>query len=234
MTEPSPTPHATKQVLVWNLPARVSHWGFSLSLSVSLWLGFQFDPESTIFKYHILAGVLACWFLGVRLVLGIVGSKPMRWSAFFKAVSRLSEYAREVCAWRTTERAGLNAGSVSFALTLYLVLIGLIYTGFMADLSEMWHGRLAYGSIFLICLHLLGLGLHALRTRSLSPLAMIHGKTQGNPDDALTHSSVLGGSMLAMLSFCAAWLLYRYFNADTSVLQIPLLPEITFPVIQKG
>ena len=234
MTAPDPISRPTKQVLVWDVPARISHWGFSLSLSISLWIGFQFDPESVIFKYHILAGVLACWFLGVRLVLGLVGSKPMRWNVFFKAVAKLPDYAKEVCAWRATERVGLNAGSASFALTLYLILIGLIYTGFVADLSETWHGRLAYVSVFLIALHLLGLALHALRTRSMSPLAMIHGKTQGNAGEALTHSNAIGGCLLALLSFCIAWLLYRYFNADTSVLQIPLLPEITFPVIQKG
>lgn len=231
----SGVPEETKaRILVWDLPARVSHWGFSLSLTVSLWLGFRTDPESAVFKYHILAGVLAGWFLAVRVVLGFVGSRTMRWSAFFKAMTQIREYAGSVFSWRPLYHVGLNAGSALFAAALYLVVLAVVYTGFVADWVETWHGRLAYACIALITAHLLGLLIHALRHRELSPLAMVHGMGRGKAGDGLSTPRAVAGWILIGLGLGVAWLLSHYFDETTSVLKVPYLPEISFPVIQKG
>lgn len=222
------------RILVWDLPARVSHWGFSLSLTISLWLGFRTDPESAVFKYHILAGIMACWFLAARIVLGFVGSRPMRWSAFFEAMTQIREYAGSVIAWRPTDHVGLNAGSSVFALALYLAVVAVVCTGFVADWVETWHGRLAYGCIALIAVHLLGLSAHALRQRELSPLAMVHGMRRGKTTHGLATPRSAAGWFLIGLGLGVAWLLMHYFDEPTSVLKIPYLPEVCFPVIQKG
>lgn len=234
MNEPGAPEEPKLKILVWDLPARVSHWGFSLSLSVSLWLGFRTDPESAVFKYHILAGVLACWFLVVRVVLGFAGSRTMRWNAFFKAMTQIREYAGSVFAWRPTDHVGLNAGSSLFALALYLMLLAVVYTGFVADWVETWHGRLACGCIALIAFHLLGLLMHALRQRELSPLAMVHGMGRGKANEGLSTPRAAAGWVLMGLGLGVAWLLTHNFDETTSVLKVPYLPEISFPVIQKG
>lgn len=234
MNEPAASKKAGRGVLVWDLPARVSHWGFSLSLTASLLIGFQTDPESVIFKYHILAGVLTLWFLGVRLVLGWVGSKPMGWGVFFKTVRGIRGYLGEVFAWRPLEHFGLNPGSALFALALYLLVPVVVYTGFIADWAETWHGRLAYGCLFLIGTHLAGLVLHALRHREMSPLAMVHGRGSGAENEAVSTPKTGAGLVLLLLGLAVAGLLCRYFDEATSVLQIPFLPEVAFPVVQKG
>ena len=234
MKEPADSGQTQQRVLVWDLPARVSHWGFSLSLTTSLVVGFKTPPESPVFKVHILAGLLACWFLGVRFVLGLAGSKPMRWSSFFNALAEMKTYAREVWRWRPVDRVGLNAGSALFALALYIGVIAAVYTGFDADLAETWHGRLAYGCVLLIGAHLAGLSLHALRHRKLSPLAMVHGESHGNAAEGLRSAHTGAGWLLLALGLMVAWLLWRSFDEASSVLQLPLLPEIPIPVIQKG
>jgi cytochrome b len=187
-----------------------------------------------VFKVHILAGLLACWFLFVRLVMGFVGSRPVRWTAFFKAISKWREYAAELRAWRAVERVGLNAGSALFALMIYVTVLGVVCTGFAADFVETWHGRLAYACVVLIGAHLAGLLAHAFRHREASPLAMIHGRVLGDAASALTSQRSGAGWLLIALGAGVASLLWVYFDEPTSVLRIPFLPEIYLPVIQKG
>ena len=220
--------------LVWDWPSRVCHWGFAFSGLGALVIGLRCDPASEIFKYHILLGVVAAWFLLIRIGLGFGGCRRARWRAFFHPPGRTLRYFADVFRWRALEPDGINPGTSLFAAAVYLVLSGLILTGFDADWVERWHGWLAYGLIGLIACHLSGLMLHALRHRAWSPLAMLHGKwplrTNLEPDSA--HRA--GGVALFVLSGLVTWLLFRYFDPSTAVLGVPFLPEVNFPLIQKG
>lgn len=226
-------PLGTK-VLVWDLPARVCHWGFALSVSASLTIAFRFNPENAVFKYHMLLGLLAAWFLAIRIGLGFFGGAQSRWRAFVHPPRRIARYFAEVIRWRTDEHEGLNPGTALFAPAVYFALVALIVTGFDADWVQTWHGWLSWGVIGLIGAHLLGLCLHALRHRELSPLAMIHGKVSRRPGASPTSAHTLAGVVLFAASALVAWLVYRYFDLDTSTLHLPFLPEISLPLIQKG
>jgi dolichol kinase len=63
---------------------------------------------------------------------------------------------------------------------------------------------------------------------------MLHGKwplrTNLEPDSA--HRA--GAVALFVLSGLVTWLLFRYFDPSTAVLGVPFLPEVNFPLIQKG
>ena len=151
-------------VLVWDWPARITHWGFSFSLTAALVLGFQFDPESSWFRWHIPAAYLAVWFLGVRILLGFAGSRYMRWATFFHSPRSTVRYLGSVLRGERDTAVGLNPGSAAFAAGIYACLAALIYSGFEGDLVETWHGRLACAAVGLIGLHLAGLLLHATTT----------------------------------------------------------------------
>ncbi len=222
------------KVLTWNLPARVTHWGFALSFSASLWIGFFNDPEGTVFKFHILAGVLALWFLVLRVMIGFFGSRTMRWSGFFHSPVSFARYVVRVFAWKRMEFVGLNPGSALFAQLIYIGLVGLLWTGFVAEWVETWHGRIAWGTIGLIGLHLLGLLLHALRHRGDGPLAMVHGWERRSDPVGVLSQNILGGIILLICSVVVAWALVHFFDEGTAILSIPGLPEVVFPFIQKG
>lgn len=222
------------EALQWNLPARVSHWGFSISFSMTLVFAYGYEPESEQFKYHILASVLCCWFLLVRICLGFVGSYPMRWRSFFHSPRAVASYFIHALSGRRTEYSGLNPGSSLFAVSVYSGLIMLIYSGFVADLSETWHGRLAALSIGAIGAHILGLILHGLRHRALTPLAMIHGRGPQPADTTVVKPNVGGALLLVFLSAVVTTALVKFFDPSTSILSVPFLPEIAFPAIQKG
>ncbi|WP_414664467.1 cytochrome b/b6 domain-containing protein [Horticoccus sp. 23ND18S-11] len=221
-------------VLVWDLPARVCHWGFALSLSASLVIAFRFDPEASVFKYHMLLGVLAAWFLALRILLGFFGCAQSRWPAFFHGPRRILRYLVDVLRWRTDTHPGINPGTALFAPAAYLVLVALIVSGFDADWVVSWHGPLSWAMIGLIAAHLLGLSLHALRHRELTPLAMIHGRRSVTAAAAPAKSRVAWGVVLIALSALLVGLMGRGFDPGTSTLRIPFLPEIEFPLIQKG
>jgi cytochrome b len=222
------------KVIVWDLPARVCHWGFALSVSASLVIAFRFNPENAIFKYHMLLGLVAVWFLAIRIGLGFFGGAQSRWRAFVHSPRRIARYFAEVIRWRTNEHEGLNPGTALFAPAVYLALVALIVTGFDADWVQTWHGWLSWGVIGLIGAHLFGLTLHALRHRELSPLAMVHGKVSQRPGAGPATPRTTAGVVLFAASALVAWWAYRYFDLDTSTLRLPFLPEISLPLIQKG
>ena len=95
-------------VLVWDLPARVCHWGFALSMSASLAVAFYFNPENALFKYHMVLGLVAGWFLAIRIGLGFFGGAQSRWRAFVHPPSRTARYFADVLWWRMDEHEGLN------------------------------------------------------------------------------------------------------------------------------
>jgi cytochrome b len=221
-------------VVVWDWPARITHWGFSFSLSIALAVGFFCDPEGALFTVHIFAAYLAAWFLAVRIVLGFAGSRYLRWASLFQSPSSLFRYFGSVWRRERETSVGLNPASAAFALAIYGCLVGLIFSGLQAEFVETWHGRLAYGSLCLITIHLAGLFLHALRHRALTPLAMVHGRVAGRAGDGLKSTGAAAGLILFLLSLCVVWLLLGYYDGSNAVIAVPGLPEIPVPVVQKG
>ncbi len=226
-------PKSPARVLVWDLPARVCHWGFALSISMSLIIAFRYNPESEIFKYHMPLGLIGAWFLAIRIVLGFCGGVQSRWRSFFHPPLRTLRYFADVVRWRDGTHQGLNPGTSLFAPAAYLALVALIVTGFQYDWVETWHGRLAWGMIGLIAVHLLGLTLHALRHRALTPLAMIHGRGEGLEDGA-TGRHRLAGIILLLFSGLVVWGVFARFNPETSTLLIPCYGPFYFPLTQRG
>jgi hypothetical protein len=63
---------------------------------------------------------------------------------------------------------------------------------------------------------------------------MVHGWDVRTADAGLTSPNRIAGWILLLLGIAVAWLLVRCFDETTSVLSIPGLPEVAFPVMQKG
>jgi cytochrome b len=158
----------------------------------------------------------------------------MRWSGFLHSPKAAILYFIHVLSGKRTVYAGLNPGSSLFAVAVYTALAALIYTGFVADLAETWHGRIAGFTVAAIAVHLLGLTLHAMRHRALTPLEMVHGRGPSPQNRPVVSENPAGGFLLLLLSLLITAAVIKYFDLSGSVLSIPFLPEITFPVIQKG
>ena len=222
------------KIILWDLPARMTHWGLAVSSTSTLFLGLNFPPSSTPFKFHILAGILSGWFVLVRISLCFVGSKHLRWHGLFFKPSETLKYFVNVFLWKGKEYTGLNPGSASFALAFYVCLSLGIYTGFVPDLVEVWHGRLSYGLIVLICIHLLGLLIHGLRNRAATPLAMVHGMGEGDMDQSLPSTYPMAGLFILLTSLTIVFLIYNGYDENGACIRIPWVGEISLPIGERG
>lgn len=221
--------------LVWDLPARVCHWGLALSLSTAWGIAFRHDPESEIFKYHLPIGSLALWFAGVRLVLALVGSPLSRWRRWHHPPRVIVAYFRAVAAGRPEEPPGVNPGTLLYAPLLWGAVGLLVVTGWTADWVEAWHGRIAWTMVGLVAVHLLGLALHAGRHRAATPLAMVHGRRDGAAEgDRAPSARIVAGLVLIVLSVGLAATIGWGFDPLTCVWHVLPGVEIAFPLIQKG
>ena len=252
MSGPTPAPHGAgttgadaatptaicrppaARIIVWDAAVRVCHAGLAVSVTASLWLGYQCDPESPGFIYHMVAGFIALWFLAVRLVLACCGTRTARWRALLHGPRALARYLVDVLYWRTTPHTGLNPATMVFAGLLHLALIALVTTGFDAGWAADWHGWLADVVMVLIACHVSGLILHTVRRRDTSALSMLHGLDHGNPRDGLLRHGWLGGVILALLSALLITVLLRGLSVELAEIRLPFGWVITLPFIQQG
>jgi cytochrome b len=227
-------PGTGTSILVWNLPLRIWHWGFAASLSGAWFLGNSFDPEGDVFKYHMPLGLLAGFFVAVRVVFGIVGSRHARWTRFFFTPWHTVRYLFDAVRFRSRAYAGINPGTSLVALGMYLAVAAVIYTGFAADYVEIWHGWLADSLLWLVGLHLAGLFVHTLGHRDWLALSMITGRKVGDAADGLPRENWIGGWLFLGLCIALAAALYFGFDKNECVLKIPGLPPLYLPLVQKG
>jgi len=47
------------KILVWDIPARLLHWGFAGSLAAAIGIGFLADDDQPIFQLHMIFGIIA-------------------------------------------------------------------------------------------------------------------------------------------------------------------------------
>lgn len=225
-------PLPPKRRLQWDLPSRICHWGFAATSGAALFLGSRFPPSSTEFKLHIPAGILCGWFLSMRIALAFFGSDSMHWRGLFHPPREAFRYVKKVLQWRQSAYTRLNPGSALFALTFYLSIAALIWSGFVPDWAERWHGPVAYLMLALIGVHLTGLSLHAVRHRSMTALSMVHGTSQEDGPSVRNRSAV--GFLLLCLTLLVTWMLFQGFDQVSSTLHVPWIGDFNLPLTEKG
>ena len=207
-------PRETQTVVVWDFPFRLCHWGLASSFSGSLYIAYNYNPESRLFKYHMLLGLVAAYFLVVRIFLGLLGSGPARWKSFFSSAIGIGSYLLTILRWRSARHPGINPGTAVMALGLYAGLIGLIYSGFNADAAERWHGKIANATLILIGIHLLGLLLHAVREREWIFRAMLDGRKPGAKESLQVPQRWMAGALLCLISAAVIGGTYYFFGSS--------------------
>ena len=65
--------------MVWDLPTRLFHWGFVISI-----VGSYLSGERGALEAHELFGLAACGLLVFRLIWGVVGHETARFKNFLR------------------------------------------------------------------------------------------------------------------------------------------------------
>ncbi|PTX92290.1 cytochrome b/b6 domain-containing protein [Opitutus sp. ER46] len=212
--------------LLWDLPTRVCHWAFALSLTGSFAVALGVDDDSPLFRLHMLLGLAAVFVLGVRIVLGLVGSKSARFASFPLQPRVVIEYFRAIIT-RAAERrdfAGNNPGSALAAVAMFVLVPVVVASGLWGgEAFEEVHEVAAYLLLGVIGAHLLGLAVHWVTRRDPIALAMITGRKSGPASPALASSHRVWGAVVLIAIGTWTGALFRGYDANAGTVRVPLM-----------
>lgn len=216
------------KVLAWDLPMRFFHLGFAACCTAALAIAFFADKESAIFPYHMLLGITACFFLVVRIVLGVAGGPRNGLKELFFSPLETARYFAGVFTGRAQRYAAHNPGTAAAALGMFAVTALLAFTGIKNTTDESFgepHEVLAYALVALVAAHLLGLAIHTLRHRENIGFAMVSGRKVAPASTALETSRPVFAVVLAVASAAWIWALFASYDRATGFAKVPLLGQ---------
>ncbi len=219
--------HNCKRVImsnkrVYDLPTRVFHSLFALLFITAFSIGNTVDDDSSLFSYHMIAGLTLCFLVVFRIFWGLLGSKYARFSHFSLHPKNLFEYFRGILSGDSRKWVGHNPASSWAAIVMMLFSLGLGISGYLMsngpvgeDLEEI-HELLGNGFLVIVLLHIAGIALHSLRHKDRIWKSMISGKKSGIPEETSqvpAHSAV--GILLLVVTIGFAGYLTQNFDRKT-------------------
>lgn len=185
-------------VAVWDLPTRIFHWLLPL-LVLSAWLSYRFAEaigDETL-VWHRWNGLTVLTLLVWRLLWGLAGPYPVRWTTFVRRPRNILKYARGLSSGTAARYLSHNPLGACMVIALLTALAVQASLGlFATDENELtggplyrlvsesgnatatrWHGRVFdYVLLPLIALHILVNALYGLVKREPLIRAMITGR----------------------------------------------------------
>lgn len=198
-----------QKILVWDWPVRLGHWlqagGFILA-----WL----TAESETFRLvHVVAGSIVLGVASFRLVWGLVGSRHARFADFVRGPRQVWRYLSSLFAMQPEHHTGHNpAGGWAILLLLNLAILTgmagwLLYNELGGDWLEDLHEGLASALLAVVVVHLAGVLVGSLVHGENLVLAMLTGRKQGEPAEALGSARPLAAVLLVAWVSLAGWVL---------------------------
>lgn len=214
-----------KKVMIWDIPIRVFHWAFAFCSAGALAIALMFDYDSAAFPFHILLGISACFFLIMRLALGIFGCRHNRFKALLFSPRKTFRYMVGTITGTAPRYIVHNPGSATAAIGMFLVVPLLLWTGLLSigGAGEDIHEMLAYTLLALIIAHLAGLTVHTIRHGENIAHSMVTGFKQGPAEQSLRSSHPIIGIAVVLVS--VVWLisLFTSYNTTKRTVTLPLI-----------
>lgn len=198
-----------KKILVWDLPVRLGHWlmagGFVLA-----WVTGESEKWRLV---HVFAGGTVLAVALFRLLWGIVGSKHARFASFVRGPRQALAYLKRLLRFAPPHYAGHNpAAGWAIVLLLFLALASgasgwLTYQELGGEGLEELHEFATGLMLAVVGAHLLGVLVGSLAHRENLVWAMITGRKQGRPEEAIVGQRFLAALALLLWTAAAAgWL----------------------------
>ena len=226
----------TSTIRAWDLPTRLFHWTLAGLFVGAFAVAHLADEHTPAFAIHMLLGIILLAALAFRLAWGFVGSRHARFSDFLYSPAALLGYLRDAFARRDRPTAGHNPGSSWAIYGMLLLPLALVTTGILAqpkqELFEDLHGALGWIMVAAVAAHLAGLAFHTWRHREPIALAMITGRRNGDPADAIGSSHPVAALVFLVVVGGWATLVLRGHDPVAKVVKIPAI-GLTIPVAEK-
>lgn len=216
--------------LVWDLPTRLFHWSLAILFSGAFLLAISSSEHSRSFMIHMLVGLVLAFAILLRVVWGLIGSRPSRFSAFLYSPAALGRYVQLALKGADRPGAGHNPGSSYAIYAMLLLPLALVATGLLKNGGGEWaedlHAVLAYSMVAVVGLHLLGVAWHARRHRDGIGLTMWHGRRPVPEAEAIPSSRRWAGAAFMVLVGAWGLGLARGFQASSRQVVLPLVGSV--------
>ena len=185
-TSNQPKTVTARTVTVWDFPTRIFHWSFAVAVTIAF---VSSEADGAAFWIHVYSGTLLLGFVVFRAIWGVIGSRYAQFGDFVHGPEKVTEYTKELMAFRPPYSVGHNPLGGWMVMALLGVVLAAVLTGMMTS-EDGYVGPLAHiaGGIFgevhegvgsfvmvLVGGHVLGVVVHGLISRENLPRAMVTG-----------------------------------------------------------
>jgi len=205
----------TEKHLIWDLPLRIFHWSFALTI-LSAW--YTAEQGADLVEIHMQLGFVALALIAFRILWGLIGPKHARFSQFIPSPKALTSYLRSSNTAKST--AGHNPLGALMVILMILLISAQAISGLFIN-DDVFSSGPYYGSIsneletvmkFLhhntfdfmiaaIVLHIAAITFYWRVKKENLVLPMITGKKtteQVKPSDAIPHSQIILACVVAV------------------------------------
>lgn len=215
------------RVLIWDLPTRLFHWllsgGFFAAAIIALALG----EDSALFPYHAMIGLTLALMVCLRIVWGVVGTRYARFGSFVFGPRAVIGYLKGTLLGGGKRHLGHNPGSAVAIFALLALVLALAVTGVMMSLGNEGikevHEVLAWTTVGVVVVHVLGVAIHSLRHRENITLSMIHGRKLAEPSEAIASARPLVAVLFLLIAGAWGAGLVRNYDPATKTTTLPLI-----------
>ncbi|QLQ24793.1 MAG: cytochrome b/b6 domain-containing protein [Dechloromonas sp.] len=196
-----------QKILVWDWPVRLGHW-----LMVGGFIVAWLTSESETFRLlHVISGATVLAVAAFRLPWGFIGSRYARFVDFVRGPRAVKDYAAGLLKLEPAHHVGHNpAGGWAIVLLLGLgILTGLSgwanYNDIGGGFLEEVHEGLAVTMLAVVAIHVAGVLTGSLMHGENLVRAMLNGRKQGTPEDAIRSARPLAAALLLAWVVAAGW-----------------------------
>lgn len=216
-----------KKIQAYDLPTRIFHWAFAGLFIIAFAIAKIMDDDSSLYSYHMLAGIFMSFLVFLRIIWGLLGSRYARFSSFRLSPTELINYFKSILSSKSKRYLGHNPASSYAAIIMFIFTIGLAVTGILMSKGinkhffEEVHELCANGFMVMVIFHVVGVLYHQVKHQDGMIFSMLNGKKEevehSGPIET-NHNIVSIILITLMISFAIS--LKNNYNPNTSVLNI--------------
>ena len=193
MSDQTTRPEGIEEIRLWDPALRLFHWALVVCVVAAWGLG-QFGPS--IMTLHFYFGYAVAALLAFRVVWGLFGPPPARFSHFLYGPGATLRYAAQIGRRAPSYWPGHSPLGALSVFALLAVLVAQVGTGLYADPDDFinvgpladtvsrdtalaaagWHYRLSLVVLALVLLHLAAIAFYKLWKREDLVRPMITGR----------------------------------------------------------
>lgn len=170
------------EIRIWDLPTRLFHWALAACVLASV-----VSAKAGAMVWHFRFGYVVCALLAFRILWGFVGGRWSRFASFVRGPGTVLRYLRGQAGPQERLDVGHNPLGALSVLAMLAILLVQVATGLVGDdeianvgplnrhvatatgiAATGWHKGWGQWIILgLVALHLVAIGLYAMRGRGL-------------------------------------------------------------------